>query len=83
MSRNIYKIEDIEIGDEIYFDDVYARDGESLIQSNRDEYWTVHGKSGNSLLVNLYNREHWSVDVSDVRMRLPVGRRSLIKGLLK
>ena len=48
-----YKIEDINIGDEIYFDDVYS--GKYLTQSNYDEYWTVHGKKENQLLVNLRN----------------------------
>ena len=33
-----YKFDDVEIGDGVYFDDVYS--GKYLTQSNFDEYWT-------------------------------------------
>lgn len=65
MRYNKYKIEDIEIGGEVYFDDVYS--GKLLTQSNYDEYWTVHGKDGNSVLVNLRQEHWWSVDASEIR----------------
>lgn len=65
MRYNKYKIEDIEIGGEVYFDDVYS--GKLLTQSNFDEYWTVHGKDNNMVLVNLRKEHWWSVDVSEVR----------------
>ena len=55
MAYNRYKIEEIEIGDQVYFDDVYS--GNHLTQSNFDEYWDVYGKNNNRILVNL-NREH-------------------------
>jgi len=65
MRYNKYKIEDIEIGGEVYFDNVYS--GKRLTQSNFDEYWTVHGKDNNMVLVNLRKEHWWSVDVSEVR----------------
>jgi hypothetical protein len=65
MRYNKYKIEDIEIGGEVYFDDVYS--GKLLTQSNYDEYWAVHGKDNNMVLVNLRKEHWWSVDVSEVR----------------
>lgn len=65
MRYNRYKIEDIEIGGEVYFDDVYS--GKLLTQSNYDEYWTVHGIEGNSVLVNLRKEHWWSVDVAEIR----------------
>ncbi|QQX76457.1 MULTISPECIES: hypothetical protein [Aequorivita] len=57
MAYNKYKIDEIEIGDEIYFDNVYS--GKLLTQSNYDEYWTVHGKNKNQLLVNLKEEHYW------------------------
>lgn len=65
MKYNRYKIEDIEIGGTVYFDDVYS--GKLLSQSNYDEYWTVHGKNGNSVLVNLKEKHYWSVDATEIR----------------
>lgn len=65
MKYNKYKIEDIEIGGEVYFDDVYS--GKYLTQSNYDEFWTVHGKNGNNVLVNLRQEHYWTVDVSEIR----------------
>ncbi len=65
MRYNKYKIEDIEIGGEVYFDNVYS--GKLLIQSNFDEYWTVHGKSGNSVLVNFRKEHYWAVEADEIR----------------
>ncbi|MAO18348.1 MAG: hypothetical protein CMH44_15995 [Muricauda sp.] len=65
MKYNRYKIEDINIGDEVYFDDAYS--GKILTQSNFDEYWTVHGINNDQLLVNLREEHYWSLDVSEVR----------------
>lgn len=68
MKYNIYKIEDINIGDEIYFDNVYS--GNILSQANYDEFWTVHGKDKNSLHIklNYFKKElFWTIDVSEVR----------------
>lgn len=68
MSYNIYSIDNIEIGGEIYFDDVY--NGKFLTQSNYDEYWSVHGKTGDMILVN-FRDAYWSVNVKDVRAYNP------------
>ncbi len=42
MICNKYKIEDINIGDEVYFDSLPS-------QNNYDLYWKVNGKRGNGL----------------------------------
>ena len=63
MEYNKYKIEDINIGDEIYFDSVPS-------QSNFDEYWTVHGKDNNQVLVNLKKEHYWTVKISEVRQHI-------------
>lgn len=65
MKYNRYKIEEIEIGGEVYFDDVYV--GNQLSQSNFDEYWQVHGKSGNNVLINLRQEYYWSIDATEIR----------------
>jgi len=68
MKYNKYKIEDINIGDEIYFDDVYS--GKLLTQSNFDEYWIVHGIEGDRLLVNLKKEHYWTVKISEIRQHI-------------
>lgn len=68
MSYNKYSIEEIEIGGEVFFDDVYS--GKLLTQSNYDEYWTVHGKDGNNVLINLKTEHWWTVKVQDIRQYL-------------
>jgi len=73
MKFNRFKIEDIEIGDEVFFDDVYV--GSLLTQSNYDQYWTVHGKDHNLLLVNLNNREFWTIDVSLIRRHIRISNK--------
>ena len=72
MGYDKYKIEEISIGDEVFFNDVYS--GKYLTQSNYDEYWTVHGKEGNKLLVNLKKEYYWTVDISDVRQHLKINK---------
>ena len=69
MSFNKYKIEQIAIGDKIYFDDVYTNN--QLTQSNFDEYWKVVAKEGVSLVVNLRDKYNCTVDIKDVRHHLP------------
>lgn len=66
---NCCNLEDIEIGDEIYFDDVYT--GKLLTQSNFDEYWKVHGKNGSMILVH-YKDYYWSVDIKYVRSHISI-----------
>lgn len=65
MEYNKYKIEDINIGDEIYFDSVPS-------QSNFDEYWAVHGKDKDHLLVNFKKEYYWTVKISKVRQHLKI-----------
>ncbi len=65
MVNSKYKFEDIEIGDEVYFDDVYH--GKRLSQSNFDEYWSVHGKENNMILVNLNQQHHWALNINEVK----------------
>lgn len=69
MSFNKYKIEQIAVGDKIYFDDVYTNN--QLTQSNFDEYWKVVAKEGGNLLVNLRDKYNCTVDIKDVRHHLP------------
>lgn len=60
-----YKIEDIEIGDEVFF--------ESKTQSNHDLYWKVIDKMDKEqkLIVRLDEMGHkdlrWTVDIKEVR----------------
>lgn len=68
MDYNIYKFEDVEIGDGVYFDDIYS--GKRLTQSNYDEYWEVTGKDKYSVQLYLSNfgQEHfWSVQYKQIR----------------
>jgi hypothetical protein len=70
MRYNKFKLEDIEIGDEIYFDDVL--NGKRVMQSNYDLFWTVYGKDKDSLFVNLHYKYFWIVDIRDVRYHNPL-----------
>ena len=62
---NLYTINDIVEGDEVYFD---SESG----QTNYDEYWTVTGTDKRSKVhIKLEypgGPYYWSVDVSDIRM---------------
>ena len=69
MSFNKYKIEQIAVGDKIYFDDVYTNN--KLTQSNFDEYWKVIAKDGGTLMVNLRDKYNCTVDIRNVRHHLP------------
>ncbi len=66
MKYNRYKFEDIEIGDEVYFDSVPA-------QSNHDLYWQVIDKLDKEkrLIVQLnemgFTDERWAINADDVR----------------
>ncbi len=67
MKYDKYKIEEIEIGDQVYFDSTSS-------QSNFDEYWDVHEKRDNNLLIN-HNRTHyWTIDVKDVRQLIKLNK---------
>lgn len=65
MVYNKYKIEDIEIGGEAYFDDVYS--GKILVQSNFDEYWTVYRKEGSIVYLSFKEEARYAVDVKEIR----------------
>jgi hypothetical protein len=65
MKYNKYKIEDIQIGGEVYFDNVYS--GKLLTQSNFDMFWKVHDKNDKMLLISLWDEHHWSIDVAQVK----------------
>ena len=71
MSYNLYSATDIEIGGEIYFDDVYS--GKYLTQSNYDEYWEVHGKEDNRIYVR-FRDNYWTLNVKDIRAYIPPAR---------
>lgn len=65
---NIYKFEDVEIGDGVYFDDVHS--GKYLTQSNYDEYWDVIGKDAHYVRLSLSNMgqpHFWSVQYKHIR----------------
>ena len=64
-----YKFEDINIGDEVYFNS-------SNSQSNHDLYWKVIDKieSANKLIVRLdemgHNDLRWTIDIKEVRQHI-------------
>ena len=58
-----YKIEDINIGDEIYFDSTPS-------QYNYDLFWPVHDKDDKNLFVKL-NDDYWTVNIDSVRHHIP------------
>lgn len=63
MQANKYNIDDIVIGDLIYFDSVNN-------QSNYDDYWEVTGKSKIDVFVRYLKFGHdetWAVPIADVR----------------
>lgn len=71
---NKYSVEDIQVGDLIYFDD-------SPSQSNYDEYW--HVASANPLtgmvsitLNYLFEEKVGEIHCSDIRQMLPVNKLS-------
>ena len=70
MKNNKFKIEEISIGDQIYFEEIYI--GNTLSQSNYDEYWDVHGISENRILINLRREHYWSVNIEEVRQLIKI-----------
>jgi hypothetical protein len=58
-----YQIDEINVGDEVYFDSTSS-------QGNFDEYWKVIGKSRTELMIEinyLGNRVNWTIDIKEVR----------------
>lgn len=65
-----YKIEDINIGDEVIFDSTRS-------QSNKDLYWTVIRKSGTRLVIELKEMgfdENWTIEINEVRGHIPLAK---------
>ena len=65
-----YKIEDINIGDEVIFKSTSA-------QSNHDLYWKVIGKNEKQLMIELKEMGHdenWTINISEVIGVLPIGK---------
>jgi hypothetical protein len=68
MKYNRYKYDDVEIGDSVYFDDVYS--GKYLTQSNYDLYWEVTGKDERNVMLklNYIGKDHyWIVKYDEIR----------------
>jgi hypothetical protein len=68
MNYKRYKFEDIQIGDGVYFDDVYS--GNYLTQSNFDEYWEVTGKDEQCVTLKLHHNTtefFWTVYYEQIR----------------
>lgn len=68
MKYNKYKFADIEIGDAVYFDDVYS--GKYLTQSNYDEYWDVTEKDENNVMLKLHyigQDLYWTVRYDEIK----------------
>ena len=67
-----YKLEDINIGDKVYFES-------TKLQSNYDLYWEVIGKyeQQQDLIVRLnemgYTDERWTININEVKYREPKG----------
>lgn len=67
-----YKIEDINIGDEVTFR------SKNPNQSDYDECWTVHGKNDNDLLIHvnyLGEKVYWTININEVVTRIPTGKK--------
>ena len=65
---NKYKFDDVQIGDGVYFDNVFS--GKHLTQTNYDEYWDVTGKDENNVMLKLHHigQDHyWTVKYDEIR----------------
>ncbi|MDH8702668.1 hypothetical protein M2138_002036 [Dysgonomonadaceae bacterium PH5-43] len=66
----MYKIEDINIGDEVIF---YSTNS----QSNHDLYWKVRGKMNNQIMIELTEfgfDEYWSISINEVVGHIPLSK---------
>ncbi len=66
-----HDIKNINIGDEVIFKS-------TNLQSNYDEYWTVIGKSGNRIMIELKKGgidENWTIDITEVLYIIPTGKK--------
>lgn len=67
MRHNKFKIEAIEIGGEVLFDNILI--GKNLVRNNQDRYWLVTGKDTNQVLVSLkyeLGEFNETIDVADI-----------------
>jgi hypothetical protein len=68
MGNHKYNIDDIKKGDEVIF---YSTN----LQSNNDEYWTVIGKRGNDIMIELkkfgYDK-NWIITIEEVVGHIPL-----------
>ena len=66
----MYKIEDINIGDEVIF---YSTES----QSNYDEYWTVNGKNKTQIMIELIKNgieAYWTINIQDVKGHIALNK---------
>ena len=66
-----HDIENINIGDEVIFNS-------TNLQSNYDKYWTVIGKSGNQIMIELKKGgfdKNWTIDITEVLYVIPTGKK--------
>lgn len=65
---NRFKFDDVEIGDGVYFDEVFS--GKYLAQSNYNLYWEVTGKDVKNVMLNLKylgQNHYWTVRYDEIR----------------
>ena len=67
MKHKKYKIEDISIGDLVYFD---SQPG----QSNHDLYWVVHAIDAPSLMIQLRNEHYWTIHIDEVYLHTDLNK---------
>lgn len=63
-----YTIDEINVGDEVTFKSNNSN------QPDYDEFWTVHGKRNNDLLIHIerFNETiYWSININEVITKLP------------
>ena len=68
--QSLYKIEDINIGDEVIFESTNS-------QSNHDLYWKVTAKEGNRIKIKLTEMgfdDYWAIQIDDVIAHIPISR---------
>ena len=66
----MYNIDNIKKGDEVIFHSTNQ-------QSNHDLYWTVTGKEGNKLMIELKAfgfDENWTIDIDEVVGHIPLSK---------
>ncbi|WP_026763323.1 hypothetical protein [Sediminibacterium salmoneum] len=70
MAKHKYNIDDIKKGDEVIF---YSTN----LQGNHDEYWTVIGKRGNDIMIELKKSgfdKNWTITIEEVVGHIPLSK---------